>query len=126
MKALYSLLFLLALLCGCRTQHSPIIENRTADSLLNVISRHDSIFIRDSIYVASKGDTVYKKEFRYIYRDRVIHDTLYHHRCDTITEVVEVEKQLSFWQQKKMELGGTVAWVAPLIIGMMMIKRKIM
>ena len=115
---------LAAMLAGCRAMHPTVAEKITADSTRSVTVQHDSIFVRDSIFVVERGDTVFETKYRYVYRDRVLRDTFHYHRCDTVTCTVEVEKELTFWQQKKMELGGAVAWIAPFIAAIMVIKWK--
>ena len=118
------ILTLLLIFNSCRSRHLPISENNTADSLRAICVRSDSIVVHDSIYIVERGDTVFQYKYKYIYRDRVEHDTLHHHRCDTITQFVEVEKQLTFWQQKKLEIGSFVMWIAPFIAAIMVIKWK--
>lgn len=118
------ILLLLLILGSCRSSHLPISENNTADSLRTISVRSDSIVVHDSIYIVERGDTVFQYKYKYIYRDHVLHDTLHHHRCDTITQFVEVEKQLTFWQQKKMEIGSLVMWIAPFIAAIMLVKWK--
>ena len=118
------ILTLLLIFNSCRSRHLPISENNTADSLRAISVRSDSIVVHDCIYIVERGDTVFQYKYKYIYRDRVLHDTLRHHRCDTITQFVEVEKQLTFWQQKKMEIGSLVMWIAPFIAAIMLVKWK--
>ena len=118
------ILTLLLIFNSCRSRHLPISENNTADSLRAISVRSDSIVVHDSIYIVERGDTIFQYKYKYIYRDRVLHDTLHHHRCDTITQFVEVEKQLTFWQQKKMEIGSLVMWIAPFIAAIMLVKWK--
>ena len=48
----------------------------------------------------------YQERFRYIYRDKLVRDTVYVNHTDTISEPYPVEKQLSRWEQMKLELGG--------------------
>ena len=118
------ILTLLLIFNSCRSIHLPISENNTADSLRAITVRSDSTVVHDSIYIVERGDTVFQYKYKYIYRDRVEHDTLHHHRCDTITQFVEVEKRLTFWQQKKMEIGSLVMWIAPFIAAIMLVKWK--
>ena len=118
------ILLLLLILDSCRSSHLPISDNYTAESLRAICVRSDSIVVHDSIYIVERGDTVFQYKYKYIYRARVLHDTLHHHRCDTITQFVEVEKQLTFRQQKKMEIGSLVMWIAPFIAAIMLVKWK--
>ena len=84
-RGLFSLLLAALLLCSCGSiRFVPVERVRTDTSYLTRV-RHDSIYVRDSIYVYQMGDTVTKtvERWRYLYRDRV--DTLYKCRTDTVT-----------------------------------------
>lgn len=41
----------------------------------NLLMR-DSIFLRDSTITFLKGDTVYKEKYRYLYKDKLLRDTV--------------------------------------------------
>ena len=110
---------LLMWLCSCKTQTKVVqvpayLHDTTTVYRYNV--RHDTLhsYTRDSVFVYTKGDTVYHNAVRYIDNSRVVY------RCDTVhsnkvverpvvvakTEVKQVEKQLTKWQRTKMNLGG--------------------
>ena len=57
--------------------------------------RRDSIFVRDSVTIRQKGDTVFLDRDRILYRDRLIRDTVYRYSDKYIEVPVEVEKELS-------------------------------
>lgn len=67
----------------------------------------DSVFRRDSVYIREKNDTViiYKERIREKYK--LLRDTTYIHRTDTLTltQVRMVEKQLTKWQSFSIVLG---------------------
>lgn len=88
---------------GCRTriQYVPVESVRTEykDRL-----QRDSIYFRDSIIMREKGDTVFIDRWRYLYKDRLVTDTLL--VSDTIRVPYPVEKELTRWQQTKMDVGG--------------------
>lgn len=89
-RGLFSLLLAALLLCSCGSIRFVPVERVRTDTTYLTRVRHDSIYVRDSIYVLQKGDTVTKTvyRYRYLYRDRV--DTLYKSRTDT-TVVHDVE-----------------------------------
>ena len=95
------LLFLL-LLCGCRTEYVPI-ESVRYDSVMIEKLMRDSVFVRDSVYLKEKGDTVYKYKdrFVYVYRGRV--DTFYMEKMREVEVPVPVERKLSWWERVKLE-----------------------
>lgn len=74
---------------------------------------HDSIYLRDSVFVEKKGDTVYLNKWRTHYRERLIHDTIVVETTDTlrIKEVAnkEVVKSPNFFQMWKAYIIGAVA-----------------
>lgn len=101
------------LLSGCATKRETLTDIRIVerrDTLREVVERVDSVFIRDSVSVVQRGDTIVKERWRVEYRDRwrdrdkeVIVE-----RTDTIvkTQRVEVEKRLTGWQRFKQRVGG--------------------
>lgn len=88
---------------GCRTriQYVPVesVKTEYKDRL-----QRDSIYFRDSIIMREKGDTMFIDRWRYLYKDRLITDTLI--VSDTIRVPYPVEKELTRWQQTKMDVGG--------------------
>ena len=112
------LLLLELFLSSCRTiRYIPIettkTEYKTRDSI-----RFDSIYNRDSIYVLSRGDTVYLYKYKYLYKYSTITRTDTVIRTDSIQIPYIVEKQLTHWQTLKQELGG---WAFGIIIFIVLI-----
>ena len=95
------LLFLL-LLCGCRTEYVPV-ESVRYDSVMVEKLMRDSVFVRDSVYLKEKGDTIYKYKdrFVYVYKNRV--DTFFTEKIREKEVPVPVERKLSWWEVVKME-----------------------
>lgn len=110
-------LAMLLCLCSCKTQTKVVqvpayVHDTTTVYRYNV--RHDTLhsYTRDSVFVYTKGDTVYHNAVRIVDNSRVVY------RCDTVhsnkvverpvvvTKTKEVEKQLTKWQRTKMQLGG--------------------
>lgn len=104
---LYIILLMLAIcLTSCRgIKYVPVetvkTEYKTRDSI-----RFDSIYEHDSIFLFVKGDTVYKEKYRYKYRYLTINKTDTVMLTDSVQIPYPVEKQLTRWQQMKIELGG--------------------
>lgn len=97
------------LLTACRSTrivtvpeyHEVIVHQR------DTTSQKDSTYVRDSIFIEVKGDTVRVEKYNIVYRDRW-HDRLRTDsflQRDTITVVKEVALPLSRWQKAKMRLG---------------------
>ena len=89
-------------LCGCRTEYVPV-ESVRYDSLMIEKLMRDSVFVRDSVYLKEKGDTIYKYKdrFVYVYKNRV--DTFFAEKIREIEVPVPVERKLTWWEVVKME-----------------------
>lgn len=115
-RLLYILtIFLMSGICftSCRNiKYVPVetvkTEYKTRDSI-----RFDSIYEHDSIFLFVKGDTVYKEKYRYKYRYLTINKTDTVMLTDSVQIPYPVEKQLTRWQQMKIELG---VWAVGVII----------
>lgn len=92
-------------------------EYKTRDSI-----RFDSIYEHDSIFLFVKGDTVYKEKFRYKYRYLTINKTDTVMLTDSVQIPYPVEKQLTRWQQMKIELGGWAVGVIVILSIVLMLK----
>lgn len=118
MKRLYILLVSAICITSCGITHfQPHTDTYTGEV------RVDSVMVRDSVYIdrireiKTKADTVYitdiKTEYKYKYRDRVKIDTLVVTQTEVITEVKEVEKELTWWQNFRLKgfwwLAGAIA-----------------
>ena len=91
---------------GCRTPSPVLSERLQHDTLYQALQRYDSIYIMDhsaeryhpSAYhydslVNSylRVDTLYKDKVKTEYRYRLLHDTTYIHRTDTITKTITLQ-----------------------------------
>lgn len=100
------IILLTSAIWSCRSvEYAPVETVRTDSIYINKVKR-DSIYQHDSIYIREKGDTVWMEKYKYVYRDKLVRDTMYVNRTDTIREPYPVERELSRWQSMKMELGG--------------------
>lgn len=116
------------LLSSCADVRYIPLETVRTDSIYNTIYRHDSICVRDSIYILDKGDTVYQYRYRYIFVDKVKHDTLYTERIDSVRVPYPVEKKLTRWQSIKQDVGGyailSIIVIILIFFGIFMYKLK--
>ena len=115
MRGLFLFVVLTIFVNACSTKYVPV-ESVRVDSVRVETVRRDSVVLRDSVYVVQRGDTVYKTKYKYVYRDRVLRDTFYHVKCDTVTKVVKVEKELSFWQKKKICFADAFLYILPFLL----------
>ena len=110
---------LCALLSGCTTtKYVPVTEYHT-DTLLVVKVQHDSLVLKDSVYIHDKGDTVLIEKWHTQYRDRWRTDTVYQSKRDSIPYPVEVIKEvpakLTWWQQTRLHLANILLWLLLLL-----------
>lgn len=105
MKPLY-LFLLLLVLTGCRTIEYYPLETVRIDTVYVNQQRVDSVMVRDSVHIHQKGDTVTEFRLKYIYKYKDRTDTLYMSKTDTVSVPYPVEKQLTKWQQTKVNYGG--------------------
>lgn len=103
---IFCLLSVCLMIVSCRSvKYVPVETVKTDSVYVNKVER-DSIRLQDSIFVFVKGDTVRIEKYKYLYRDRVVVDTVYKVQCDTIRVPYPVEKPLTRWQKWKLDLGG--------------------
>lgn len=98
------------LLSGCKTvQYIPVETVRTEyKTKVDTFIQKDSCVIKDSVYIHSKGDTVWFEKWHTKYIDRwkevIKVDTLI--KRDSVQVAYPVEKQLSRYEKLKMDFGG--------------------
>lgn len=93
-------------LSGCTpTRYVPVETVRTEykDRVREV---HTTDSVTDTRFVFVKGDTVVDYRDRVKWRDRFVHDTCVVVKTDTVSVPYPVERELSWWQQTKMDFGG--------------------
>lgn len=124
MKNLLYIILLMLAICftSCRSIKDVPVETvkteyKTRDSI-----RFDSIYEHDSIFLFVKGDTVYKEKYRYKYRYLTINKTDTVMLTDSVQIPYPVEKQLTRWQQMKIELGGWAVGVIVILSIVLMLK----
>lgn len=113
MRRAVAVLIMLAAVCiltGCRST-KVIPEERIVyktDTLWRTEVRKDSVYIENTDTFLIKGDTVREIRWRTRYVTKMLTDTLYKTKTDSIvlTRRVEVEKSLTRWQKVKMKVGG--------------------
>ena len=121
-----SILLVTLCLAGCKTvKFVPVPEYHTLyKTRVDTVQRWDSVYFRDSVYMATKGDTVYliKTHWRERFRN------VYHVKADTIMQrdsvrvPYPVEKPLTKWQRWKMDLGGWAMGVAAVLVILVILK----
>lgn len=113
---------LFSVVVSCRSiQYVPVETVKTKTEYVDRWKR-DSVHVRDSVFVIVKGDTVYIDKYKTIYKDRIFRDTTHIERIDTTRIPYPVEKQLTRWQNVKMEAGGFAIGGMAIVLLLLIIK----
>ena len=112
-------LVVLALVCfSCRTKYITETEYKEVpvvmhDTVEQNIWRIDTTIVKDSVYFAIKGDTVYKERYNTKWRIKVAHDTInkvVEKPVEVVRNSVKTEKKdvnrIYWWQKVLMLIGG--------------------
>lgn len=113
-----ALVVLALVLCSCRTKYITQTEYKEVpvvmhDTVAKNIWRIDTTIVKDSVYFAIKGDTIYKERYNTLWKIKVAHDTINKVvekpvevvRNSVKTETKEVNR-LYWWQKVLMIIGG--------------------
>ena len=109
------------LMGGCKTTEHAVVERNSTDTMYVTKHQRDSIYVEkhDSIVLQTKGDTVTidRWHFRDRWRDRVMVDTFYQSKTDTVIVVKEAAKAeaVPLWKilwQRKWRLAIIIAIMA--------------
>lgn len=104
-------------MCSCtRTVYIPQTTVQRDSIYLHTHSR-DSIWIHDSVTIKEKGDTISIEKWCTKYVEKLVTDTAYIERTDTIVQAYPVEKPLSTMQRAWIKLGkiSTTLFVGAII-----------
>jgi len=99
---------IVALMC-CACGSTKYVPRETVKTEYREQVAVDSIVRYDSIYVKEKGDTLLMERYRYLYRDKVVHDSIYVNDTIRVSYPVEVVKAvkgpLSGWENFEVWCG---------------------
>ena len=109
------LLFLAVIILTCcktteRVEYVPV-ETVKTEYRDRIVETYDSVHITDSVYVAVKGDTTLVYKYRNRWKLKLVHDTAYLNRTDSLRIPYPVEKKLSKWEQFKIDYCGYLMMV---------------
>lgn len=91
---------------GCTTTKYVPVETVRTEYQDNIREIHTTDSVMNTHFVYINGDTVIDWRDRIRWRDRLVHDSIYIERNDTIREPYPVERELTRWEQTKMDFGG--------------------
>ena len=103
MRHVLSMICAVLMLASCGAVRTQIQTVYQRDTTYITNTRVDSTFKRDSVFVKEKGDTIYIYKEKIRERYRIVRDTLYRSKIDSIyvdrEKEVKVEKELTAWQR---------------------------
>ena len=138
-----ALVMLAVVLCGCKTKYITETEYKEVpvalhdavqshDTLKTIAWRIDTTTVKDSVYFAIKGDTVFKERYSTKWRIKMVHDTIFtasdkrtheekpvETKRNTDKSDTKVVHSLYWWQWLLMTIGV----VAILYFGRRLIKK---
>lgn len=113
MRKILFLLFMTLLLGSCKVKEKivevPIPQIKTEIKYIDKV-KYDSIYLKDSVYIIQRGDTVYNTKVAYRYKYKYLKDTITINKTDTITRLqkvteIKVKNQLNVVQKTLMYIG---------------------
>lgn len=114
---------LLLVVWSCRTtEYVPVEVIKTDTTYINKVQR-DSIYQLDSVYILDRDDTVLITKTKYLYRDKLVRDTVYRSKVDSIQVPYPVEQQLTRWEQFQLDVGGWAVVTVSIIILIVVCRR---
>lgn len=108
-------------LCSCSTQYVPV-ETVRYDSVFFAKIQKDSIFVRDSVFIRQKGDTVFKDKFKLVYKYVLLRDTMMTIKTDSVPVPIPVEKKRTWWEQTKIDIAHTAVSLVAIVILYLLMK----
>ena len=112
-------LVVLALVCfSCKTRYITETEYKEVpvvmhDTIAQNIWRIDTTIVKDSVYFAVKGDTIYKERYNTLWKIKVAQDTINkvtEKPVEVVLQSVKTETKevcrLYWWQKALMLIGG--------------------
>ena len=113
MRKILFLLFMTLLLGSCKVKEKivevPIPQIKTEIKYIDKV-KYDSIYLKDSVYIIQKGDTIYNNKLAYRYKYKYLKDTIIVNETDTIIKLqkvteIKVKNQLNVVQKILMYIG---------------------
>jgi len=126
MKKLLFLAVIATMLYSCKSVKYIPVEITKIEYRDNLV--RDSIVRYDSIFVKDKGDTLILEKFRYLYKNRIVKDSIFINDTIRVSYPVEVIKQvkapLTSWQNFQIWCGRILLAVALFVVLYFVLKLK--
>jgi hypothetical protein len=116
------LIAIMALCQGCTTVREVVVTQQHTDTVYQNHLQRDSVWVwcHDSIVTNSQSDTVTieRWHWRDRWRERVVHDTIYKSKTDTVRVAIKSQQtnQLTWWQRVRMWVGTAALILLALLV----------
>lgn len=117
---------ILGALSSCGTTKTIVKEGeRHIEWRDRIAERRDSIYVHDSVYLHSKGDTVYLERWRTRIRDRTLRDTVYLQKIDSVYVETQVKKTSAIADvNSTLRVLGCTAIIIAIVVLILKIRRR--
>lgn len=102
--------------CSCKSVQYVPVETVMTDTMYVSKEKTDSIYVLDSVFVREKGDTLLIEKTKLKYIERILHDTIYKSKTDSIAVPYPVEQPLTWWQGTKIKF---FPWLVVMCVGLL-------
>lgn len=99
-------------LCGCKQIEYVPVKVEAKDSIYLTKYVKDSVYVEvfkgEKVFKGEEGgnDTIYITETKIVYREKLLIDTMYVEKVDTIQVPYPVERALTKWERARIDWGG--------------------
>lgn len=122
------LLLATALFPSCRKEiYVPVESERiVTDTVHRINIRMDSIIMRDSVVIRTAGDTIVKESWRIREKVKLVNDTVYQSKTDSVVKpvIVPVEKKVIERKFKWLSAEALAMAAAILLLVCLLLKRR--
>lgn len=124
--AFTAFLVLVFALSSCGTTRTIVKEGEVRTEWRDRLTeRRDSIYLHDSVYIHSKGDTVYLERWRTRIRDRTLRDTVYLQKIDSVYVETRVKKTSAIADiNSTLRLLGCTAIIIAVVVLILKLRRR--
>lgn len=119
MRNLFVFIIIL-LLTGCKGQER-IVETVRTEYKDRLVEKVDTVSVKDSTFVYVKGDTLYIYKYRDRWREKIVRDTAYVMKTDSIEVPVYIEKK----SKGDNIVWLIIFWVVFFVLGYVLIKKTV-
>lgn len=113
-------------LSSCGTVRTAVVKDERRVEWRDRSSvQRDSIYVHDSVYIHSKGDTVFVVRWRTRIRDRTLRDTVYLQKIDSVYVETQVKKTSAIADiNSTLRILGCTAIIIAVVVLILKLRRR--